>query len=70
MVIGRPGHLGILVQCPVEKLGSGKGLENVTILVHEMEELRVEGRIVILSIVPKSRVKVFSTKRERDKISL
>ena len=33
-------------------------LENVTILLHEMEELRAEGRLVILSIVPKSRVKV------------
>ena len=34
------------------------GLENVTILLHEMEERRAEGRLVILSIVPKSRVKV------------
>ena len=38
-------------------------LENVTILLHEMEERRAEGRLVILSIVPKSRVKVFSTNK-------
>ena len=31
MAIGGLGHLGALVQYPVEKVGSEKGLDNVTI---------------------------------------
>ena len=37
------------------------GLGNVTIQLHEMEELRAEDRLVILLIVSQSRVKVFRT---------
>ena len=37
------------------------GLGNVTIQLHEMEELRAEDRLVILLIVCQSRVKVFKT---------